>query len=627
MPTRTKSHTYPRLTRLGGPKAGTVAALAVGQTPDETTVFAGTQVGLFRSAGFTADSVEGWERLAAAPLGIVALAASPTYAEDHTLVAGTNTGLFVTRDGGDTWQSAPIPFAGAIAVAVAFSSNYPRDGALLAGTLEDGVFYSDNRGASWQRKSFGLLDPTAYAVAFSPNFGGDETAFAGTDSTLYYSYNGGRAWKAVDFPEGAAPVLSVAVSPNFATDQTVFAGTENQGLFRSQDRGLHWQKVALPAVCINALKVSEAGLLLAATESGLFSSTDQGETWQPALAQPNVICLASRPGLTLAGLVDQGAWMGGRDGAWQPVPDFAARSLVGLALSPQFERDRTAYLFGPQETPWRSLDGGATWTALDEDELGGDIHDLVLSPDFARDRFMAAASPAGVLISTDAGENWQAVLARPAGRVAFSPDGRLLAVAFEQGGLAASNDLGQTWTPVPGPWSGAGKVIALAVDNGGQYHVAWLAGMGETLSVWQGKGAQVEQVLSVPAGQNPLAAIYLPAEPAPDRPWYVGLANTVYKFSARRGRPPVPTTVFAAEPNGRGENLLALTGAQTSAGQVLLASSGRQIFKSVDGHDWTLAYDCGHDRALALALSPNYAKDKLVYLLLLGGAVAQAVIR
>ena len=260
MPTRTKSSTYPRLARLGSPKAGTVAALAVGQTADETTVFAGTQVGLFRSAGFTGDSVEGWERLAAAPLGIVSLAASPTYAEDHTLVAGTNSGLFVTRDGGDTWQAAPIPFAGAIAVSVAFSANYPRDGALLAGTLEDGVFYSDNRGASWQRKSFGLLDPTAYAVAFSPNFGRDETAFAGTDSTLYYSYNGGRAWKAVDFPEGAAPVLSVAVSPSFGSDQTVFAGTENQGLFRSTDRGQHWLKVDLPAVCINALSAAEPGL-------------------------------------------------------------------------------------------------------------------------------------------------------------------------------------------------------------------------------------------------------------------------------------------------------------------------------------------------------------------------------
>jgi hypothetical protein len=368
-----------------------------------------------------------------------------------------------------------------------------------------------------------------------------------------------------------------------------------------------------------------AGTLLAATESGLYGSTDRGDTWQPLLEQPNVISLASRDGLTLAGLVDQGAWMGGATGAWRPVPDFSARALVGLALSPQFERDRTAYLFGQGEAPWRSTDGGVTWTGLDEDDLSGDIRDLALAPDFARSRVAVAASSAGVLISADAGEHWEPVIPRAAGRVAFSPDGKVLAAAFEPGGLGASADQGQTWQRVAGPWSGAGKVIALAVDSAQQFHLAWLEGVGETLSLWQGKGDQFEKVLSVPAGKNPLAAIYLPSEPAPDRPWYAGVGNSVWVFSGRKGRRPVASTVFEADE--RGDSLLSLTGAQTSASHVLLASSGRQIHKSVDGQDWTVAYDCGHDRALALALSPNYAKDKTVYLLLLGGAFAQAVIR
>jgi hypothetical protein len=85
--------------------------------------------------------------------------------------------------------------------------------------------------------------------------------------------------------------------------------------------------------------------------------------------------------------------------------------------------------------------------------------------------------------------------------------------------------------------------------------------------------------------------------------------------------------VFAAEPDGRGDSLLALTGAQTPDGHLLLASSGRQLFKALDGADWSVARDLGQDRALALAPSPSYAKDKTVYLLLLGGAVAQVVIR
>src|SRR5690349_10370871 len=148
MPTRTKANpAFPRLTRLGGPQAGTVAALALAQAPDETTLYLGTPVGLFRSVGFDGAAVEGWQRLAGAPVGVVCLAVSPTFATDQTVVAGANSGIFVSRDGGDTWAAAPISMAGAMPVTLTFSSNYPRDGVLLAGTLEDGAFYSDDRGA------------------------------------------------------------------------------------------------------------------------------------------------------------------------------------------------------------------------------------------------------------------------------------------------------------------------------------------------------------------------------------------------------------------------------------------------------------------------------------------------
>ena len=630
MPTRTKSNpALQRLTRLGGPRAGTVAALALAQAGDEKIVYAGTPVGLFRSVGFSEDQVEGWERLADAPIGIVCLAVSPSYAEDQTLAAGTNAGIFVSRDGGDTWKPMPIPIAGAVVVALAFSSNYPRDGVLLAGTLEDGVFYSENRGASWQPKSFGLLDATVYSLGFSPNFGHDETAFAGTDTTVYFSYNGARAWKQLPFPDDAAPALSLAVSPNFAEDQTLYVGTETQGLYRSIDRGQSWDKLALPANCINALNAAAAadGALLAGTESGLFRSVDQGATWERVLEQPNVISLAAQSGLTLAGLVDQGAWMSAAGQAWQPVPDLSARSLVGLALSPQFDRDRTAFVFGPQEAPWRTTDGGATWTCLDETEASQGVSSLALSPDFAADHTVAAASPAGVLLSTDAGEQWQVRTPSPAGLVAFSPNGKRLVASILQAGLATSDDRGQTWQPLPGPWAVGSRVVALALDGADQFHVATLEGVEDTLNIWQGGPERFEKVLSAPAGQNVVVAFYLPAEPAPDRPWFAGAGNVVWKFSARRGRPPVASTVFEPDAGGRRDSLLALTGAQTPAGPILLASTGRQVFKSTDAQHWTVAHDFGHDRALSLALTPQYARDRLAYALLLGGALVQAVIR
>src|SRR5437764_5076779 len=174
-------------TRLGGPPAGSVAALAIAEA-DGATLFAGTQVGLFRLEGGQGRERREWERMANSPLGILSLAVSPCFAQDRTLVVGTSTGIFVSRNAGETWLSAELPISTSTVIALGFSPNYETDGILLAGTMEDGIFLSNTRGARWQTNRFGLLDATFYCLGFSPNFAQDATVFAGTDTTVYYSY-------------------------------------------------------------------------------------------------------------------------------------------------------------------------------------------------------------------------------------------------------------------------------------------------------------------------------------------------------------------------------------------------------------------------------------------------------
>ena len=612
------------MSKLGGPPPGTVAAFAISRG-NGNIVFIGTQVGLYRSAGYAGNAFQEWERLPNAPLGIICLAVSPDDAKDHTIVAGTHTGIFLSKDSGETWRESQTPISGSVVIAISFSPNYTVDGILMAGTLEDGIFFSDSRGESWHSKSFGLLDPTVFSLALSPNFARDETAFAGTDTAVYYSYNQARAWKELDFPVGKAPVLSLVLSPNFEEDHTLFVGTERQGLYRSSDRGENWQRLDLPARCINALLVSQHHpALFAATEAGIFLSSDQGKTWKCVLDLPDVISLVSMDELLIAGLVDRGVWETTNLVDWKPMRNLATRSLLGLVPSAQFERDLTAFLYGPQEGIWRTVDGGITWDCMNEELSSVEVLALILSPDFSADRIAVAASVDGVLLSEDAGDHWKQVVEEPAGLVSFSPNGKIITASFPEDGIRTTEDLGNQWHRVPGPWDAGGKVAALSVSDTNHHYVALLEGAGQTLSIWQGNPGQLEKVLSEPAGKNPIVSFFIPSERTPERPWYVSLGNRVWKLSSRKGRPVAHSNVFSQ--SKQSESILYLSGIYSQTSQTLFACTGQHLFKSMDAKSWTMVYDFGNERAVSFFLSPSYPENKTLYVLLLGGSFCRVVI-
>jgi hypothetical protein len=280
-------------------------------------------------------------------------------------------------------------------------------------------------------------------------------------------------------------------------------------------------------------------------------------------------------------------------------------------------------MYGLQEGIWRTEDGGYTWKNL-ESLPSLDIQAVVLSPEFSIDCTLVATSPYGVVISEDAGDNWQLLAEGPAESVSFSPNGEVLTISFPGEGIRASNDLGKTWQNVPGPWDIGGKILALSVTNMHHYYVALLDGVGETVSIWQGKPGQFEKVLNQSVSGNPVVSLWIPG-PAADRPWYASLGNKVWKFSSRRGGSSVQSCIFSD--TLQKENILALNGIRDQTSQILFACTGKHIYKSLDEKSWTMVHDFGNERAVSLTLSPSYFEDKTAYALLLGGTFSQGVIR
>jgi photosystem II stability/assembly factor-like uncharacterized protein len=634
-----------RWTVIGGPAGGRVAALAMGHGA-APAVFAGTRVGLFRTLEPGGETAPRWVRLPDVAVEVLSLAVSPAYAEDRTLFAGTARGLYFSRDGGDHWEAARLPMAETMVLALYCSPNYQADGLVLAGTLEDGILYSNTRGESWSYTGVGLLDATFFSLAFSPDFARDGTVFAGAETALYYSYNGGRAWKLLAFPEEAAPVLCLAVSPDFARDGTLCVGTEQSGLYRSTDRGKSWHPLSLSVGCVNALawgthqvaaknQVSRSesgrgdpaptavGVLYAATDAGLYASDDRGEHWTCLWDAPDVLSLAGSDELVFAGLADEGAWLAAEGADWRPIFTVPARPLLGMALSPHCDVDPVAFLYGPQEGIWRTVDGGLSWACLDEALPSLDIRSLAISPCFAEDRVLVAASAGGVLLSTDAGDSWSAWSDAPASLVACSPRGQIFAAVYPEGIVHVARTPGGPWASLPGPWEDGGEVLALALDVSLRCRVALLDRAEQTLSLWEGRPGSFKRVLSRPAGASPLAAFWLPADSGEDERWYASLGHEVWELRRAPGESATQSTLaFSAAGD---EPVVSLMGARGPQGPVLFACTGEAIFRSGDGKAWTAVQHLS-ERAVAVTLSPDWQRDASAYALLLGGALWGGVV-
>lgn len=300
--------------------------LALTASPDfanDGICFAGRNSGLYRSA----DGGDTWRFAYGAlgldtPLPTTAVAVSPAFASDRSLFAGAHGGILRSLDGGENWFVAMLPEPAPLVSTLVVSPNFAEDGTVLAGTLEDGIFQSADRGGSWAPWNFGLLDLGILALAISPDFARDRTIFAGTETGLYRSTNGGRAWREVEsFPTDLAPILSLALSPNYAEDGTLFAGTEAHGLLQSTDRGHTWAALGEGAIAgaVNAIVPSPAFParpdLLVMLNAALLVSRDGGRSWSdwPADADlaAGVTALAAPHGLgpdapLLVGLVDGG---------------------------------------------------------------------------------------------------------------------------------------------------------------------------------------------------------------------------------------------------------------------------------------------------------------------------------
>lgn len=206
---------------------------------------------------------------------------------NYTICVGTiGSGLWVSRDGGDSWRRV---MKGLWSESQVFSLTvHPQEPRTVFAGANDGIYKSSDGGQSFERLESSMDKLHVWKVAVDP--ADPDIIFAGTrPAALFRSKDGGRSWRqlpaqmAEECPNVRIPrVTALSVDP---TDhRVIWAGIEVDGVRRSTDGGDSWQTITsgIPDPDIHDIGVFVNGgaRVLTTTPHEIFESHDRGESWQ-----------------------------------------------------------------------------------------------------------------------------------------------------------------------------------------------------------------------------------------------------------------------------------------------------------------------------------------------------------
>ena len=222
-------------------------------------------------------------------VGVSVVVPHPTCPDRVTLGSRCSGGLFTSADWGSSWAHTDGNFHYVMGV-----HHDPQDPERVWAVSDDALYESTDGGGSWELRFVSYhyhgmaIDPEDGDSLLIGSVGSGE--YADEAGRIYHSSDGGRSWEdaSAGIPESEASMHTLLHWPG--KPDVVLLGTykggdvshqsgEGIGLFRSEDRGMSWEKADLPLDNIAWLTEWGADGVAAATEDGLWVSSDEGRTW------------------------------------------------------------------------------------------------------------------------------------------------------------------------------------------------------------------------------------------------------------------------------------------------------------------------------------------------------------
>lgn len=206
---------------------------------------------------------------------------------------------------------------------------------------------------------------------------------------------------------------------------------------------LHAQWTQSGGVYPNVGRLAVSGTkLFAATNIGIFLSTDMGATWAPAdngLTNFNVSDIAVY-GTNLFAGTNSGLFLSTNEGA-----NWSTAGFTNISINPIAVLGTDIFVGTWGFGVFRSTNGGTTWAQVDSGLTDSLIYDFATS-----DTTLFVGTDGGMFVSTNYGESWTPINTGLTDLEAVTPVvmGKDLFVGTWHAGVFTSTNNGATWTAV-----------------------------------------------------------------------------------------------------------------------------------------------------------------------------------
>lgn len=209
-------------------------------------LYAATTVGAF----YTKDAGREWEERMNGMKEVHIVTSIAINPKDPTvLYGGTTGGIYRSEDGAMTWKkinNGLIPeseLMASMALGVnAIEIDHLNPDIVYAGTTK-GLYRTGNKGESWERIGQSITEPFISSIVLHP--GNSSVLYVGGPAGVWKSTDGGNSWQAKNKGLATLNIRALAMEPKDL--RTLYAGTNGSGLYRSTDAGETWAAVPLKA--------------------------------------------------------------------------------------------------------------------------------------------------------------------------------------------------------------------------------------------------------------------------------------------------------------------------------------------------------------------------------------------